>query len=78
MSYTDELLAKYGTQYSGFEHSYKEECEKLDIAVALTVLRKEEGLSQKQLAELAHKPQSTIARIENGTLNPSYRVSVTD
>jgi DNA-binding XRE family transcriptional regulator len=74
MSYTDELIAKYSKQDPDFEHSYKEECEKLDIAVALTALRKEEGLSQKQLAELVHKPQSTIARIENGTLNPSYQV----
>lgn len=74
MSYTDELIAKYNKQDVAFEKDYAAECEKLDIAVALTKLREEEGLSQKQLAELVHKPQSTIARIENGTLNPSYQV----
>jgi transcriptional regulator with XRE-family HTH domain len=54
--------------------AFRDECDRLDIAVTLMKLREQEGLTQKQLAERVHKPQSTIARIESGTLNPSYRL----
>ena len=37
----------------------------------LTQLRKEKGLSQKQLAEDLGVTQATIARYENGTRQPS-------
>jgi len=33
-----------------------------------------EGLTQRQLAERVGKPQSTIARIENGNMNVSYGI----
>ena len=36
-------------------------------------LRKAEGLAQRQLAEKVHKPQSTIARIENGRINVTFK-----
>jgi predicted transcriptional regulator len=37
-------------------------------------IRKVVGLTQKQLAQRAGISQSMIAKIENGTLNPSYNV----
>jgi transcriptional regulator with XRE-family HTH domain len=37
-------------------------------------LREEEGLTQRQLAEVSGKPQSTIARIENGSMNASLGI----
>ena len=74
MSKMTELADKMCEESSEFALAYKSECERLDIAVALMKLRESEGLTQRELAELAHKPQSTIARIENGTLNPSYNV----
>ncbi|OJG66191.1 hypothetical protein RV09_GL001040 [Enterococcus moraviensis] len=37
-------------------------------------LRKELGYTQRELAEKVGKPQSTIARIENGTVNVSFKV----
>jgi transcriptional regulator with XRE-family HTH domain len=37
-------------------------------------LRDAEGLTQRQLAEKVGKPQSTIARIENGNMNASFKV----
>ncbi|OJG74703.1 hypothetical protein RV10_GL004691 [Enterococcus pallens] len=40
----------------------------------MTQLRSELGLSQRELAERVGKPQSTIARIENGSMNPSFSV----
>ncbi|MCC4380074.1 helix-turn-helix domain-containing protein, partial [Limosilactobacillus reuteri] len=35
-------------------------------AIALTKVRKESGLSQRDLATVSDVPQSTIARIESG------------
>lgn len=40
----------------------------------LKVARSRAGVSQRQLAELADMPQSTIARIESGTRQPSLPV----
>jgi transcriptional regulator with XRE-family HTH domain len=37
----------------------------------LRIARVRVGLSQRELAEAAHVPQSTIARIESGTRQPS-------
>jgi DNA-binding XRE family transcriptional regulator len=74
MSYIDDRIKKDCESSPEFRQAFEDESERLDIAVALMGLRESEGLTQKQLAELAHKPQSTIARIENGTLNPSYKV----
>ena len=74
MSYIDELVDREARSDPRFAEDLSAECEKLDIAVALAQMRKEEGLTQKELAQRAHKPQSTIARIENGTLNPSVQL----
>ena len=53
---------------------YLEEHEKLkpefEVVRAMLDARKEAGLTQKQLAELMGKPQSTVARLESGTHNP--------
>ncbi|MCC4380081.1 helix-turn-helix domain-containing protein, partial [Limosilactobacillus reuteri] len=38
---------------------------KLESAIALTKVRKESGLSQRDLATVSDVPQSTIARIES-------------
>lgn len=74
MSYIDQLIEENCVNDQDFAEAFTEESERLDVAVALMQMRKEEGLTQKQLAERANKPQSTIARIENGTLNPSLKV----
>lgn len=39
-------------------------------------LRKERGLSQEKLAELASMHENHVRRIEGGTANPSYVVLV--
>ena len=74
MSYIDDLIKKECAENPEFEKEFKKEQERLDVAVALVKLREETGLTQQQLADLANKPQSTIARIENGTINPSFRL----
>jgi transcriptional regulator with XRE-family HTH domain len=40
----------------------------------LRIARARAGLSQRELAAAAHVPQSTIARIESGTRQPSLPV----
>lgn len=49
-----------------FKKEFENETTKLESAVALTKVRKESGLSQRDLASVSNVPQSTIARIESG------------
>lgn len=49
-----------------FRTEFEAESTKLESAVALTKLRKQNGLSQRELAHISNVPQSTIARIERG------------
>lgn len=59
----DDYLAEQ-LKDDDFKQGFLKEKKKLDSAVALMLARKEAGYSQRELAELAHVPQSTIARIE--------------
>ena len=52
-----------------FKRKVDEENKRLDAAIAVHSLREELGLSQRDLAKLVNKPQSTIARIELGSTN---------
>lgn len=49
-----------------FKQEFDNETTKLASAIALTKIRKESGLSQRDLAVSSNVPQSTIARIESG------------
>ncbi len=49
-----------------FKKEFGNETTKLESAIALTKVRKESGLSQRDLATVSDVPQSTIARIESG------------
>ncbi|MBT1145082.1 helix-turn-helix transcriptional regulator [Lactiplantibacillus argentoratensis] len=46
----------------------------LEVAVKVRDLRENMGMSQRAFANLIGKPQSTIARIENGSMNASTKV----
>ena len=74
MSKIDEIIASEKTDDPIFAREFDKECERQTVAVALMKLRESEGLSQRQLAEIVGKPQSTIARIEKGTINVSFGV----
>lgn len=74
MSSIDELIKKKKAESATFAAEYEKESQRLEVAIALTQLRKELGLSQRELAEKVGKPQSTIARIENGSMNPSFTI----
>ncbi|NLR10489.1 MULTISPECIES: helix-turn-helix domain-containing protein [Lactobacillaceae] len=45
-----------------------------EVALAVRELRQSTGLSQHRFAKLVGKPQSTIIRIEAGSMNASVRV----
>lgn len=53
-------------QDPNFREGYQAEKAILESALALATARSKAGLTQRQLAELSHVPQSTIARIERG------------
>lgn len=74
MTTIDNLIEKKKKDNTTFAKEYKLESQRLEIAVALAQLRKELGFTQRELAEKVGKPQSTIARIENGTVNVSFKV----
>lgn len=46
--------------------------EQLKASVLLREMREREGYSQRELARKVGKPQSTIARIENGSMNVTF------
>jgi predicted transcriptional regulator len=70
----DKLIKRKMAESDEFAKEYGKENERLRVAVALMELRESEGLTQRQLAEKVGKPQSTIARIENGNMNVSYGI----
>ena len=59
MSSIDELIKKKKAESATFAAEYEKESQRLEVAIALTQLRKELGLSQRELAEKVGKPQST-------------------
>ena len=69
-----ELIEQKNRDIPGFKEEFDKELESLDIAVALMKFREELGLTQREVAEIVGKPQSTIARIENGNMNPSFNL----
>ena len=74
MTSIDNLINQKKTESVTFTKEYELESQRLEVAIALAQLRKELGLTQRELAEKVGKPQSTIARIENGTVNASFKV----
>lgn len=51
---------------NSFNEGYQAEKVILESALAVANARSKAGLTQRQLSELSHVPQSTIARIERG------------
>ena len=64
----NELYKKYASDPE-LKKGVEKERKRLDAAVTLMQLREKEGLTQRELAIKAGKPQSTIARIESGSVN---------
>lgn len=64
-SFTDHLDAQYGKKGTDKCNKYEEEFEAFKLGVMLQELRKEQGLTQEQLAEKCGTTKTYISRIEN-------------
>lgn len=65
-----EELTKNNSQLKEYADQYGRQ---LEAAVAVTELRKNARISQRDLAEKAGVSKSTITRIEKGNMNPSLK-----
>ncbi|WEV43547.1 helix-turn-helix transcriptional regulator [Lactobacillus sp. ESL0684] len=73
MDQTDKLIQRMAAKDPTFMDGFKEECRKLDASVLVTQLRQSQKMSQETLAKKAKVSKSTIARIENGNMNPTLK-----
>jgi HTH-type transcriptional regulator/antitoxin HipB len=64
-SFTDHLDAQYGKRGLATREKYEEEFESFKLGVMLQELRKEQGLTQEQLAAKCGTTKTYISRIEN-------------
>lgn len=69
----DDYIQTRKATSSAFAQAYDQAEVDLEIAVAVKNLRDSLGLSQRAFAELIDKPQSTVARIEAGTVTASNK-----
>lgn len=74
MTWIDQYIADRSQTDPEFATAVKQDSQRLDAAVAVRGLREQLDLSQRQFAELVGKPQSTIARIESGSMNASMKL----
>lgn len=74
MSKIDAYVTKRSKNNPDFAKLVEQENINLEVAVKVRDLRENMGMSQRAFASLIGKPQSTIARIENGSMNASTRV----
>ncbi|WP_049150214.1 helix-turn-helix domain-containing protein [Lactobacillus gasseri] len=74
MSKVDEYVAERSKNNPDFANLVEQENINLEVAVKVRDLRENMGMSQREFASLIGKPQSTIARIENGSMNASTKV----
>ena len=74
MSKIDEYIAERSKNNPDFAKIVEQENINLEVAVKVRDLRENMGMSQREFASLIGKPQSTIARIENGSMNASTKV----
>ena len=74
MSKLDAYVAECSINNPEFAQIVEQENIKLEVAVKVRDLRENMGLSQREFASLIGKPQSTIARIENGSMNASTKI----
>ncbi|MFT8900888.1 helix-turn-helix domain-containing protein [Liquorilactobacillus nagelii] len=74
MSKIDEYVAERSKNNPDFAKLVEQENINLEVAVKVRALRESMGMSQREFADLIGKPQSTIARIENGSMNASTKI----
>lgn len=73
MSMISNLIKNDIERNPRLKRAYQDQDEALEFAMTVVNLRDELGWSQRKLAEELGKPQSTIARIENGDIKPNLK-----
>jgi len=71
MGFIDDYIKNRSAKEPEFAKAIQKESANLEAAVAVRELRDSLKMSQRNFAKLVGKPQSTIARIENGAMNVS-------
>lgn len=74
MNKLDVYISERSKNNPEFAQIVEQENINLEVAVKVHDLRENMGLSQREFASLMGKPQSTIARIENGSMNASTKM----
>jgi len=69
-----EALQPIGPDNEQLDQLTRHHVDNPEVALAVRHLRQETALSQHKFAKLVGKPQSTIARIEAGSMNVSVKV----
>lgn len=69
MSFIDEFKKKDIAKHPKLAKEYEQQSLNLDAAVMIRDMRDDLGMTQKEFAQYVHKPQSTIGRIEAGSMN---------
>jgi len=64
-SFSEHLDKQYGKRGAETREQYEEEFEAFKLGVMIQELRKEQGLTQEQLAEKCGTTKTYISRIEN-------------
>lgn len=64
-SFSEHLDKQYGKRGTEAREQYEEEFEAFKLGVMIQELRKEQGLTQEQLAEKCGTTKTYISRIEN-------------
>ena len=64
-SFADHLVQQYGKRGTKKREKFEEEFEAFKLGVMLQELRKEQGLTQEQVAEKCGTTKTYISRIEN-------------
>ena len=65
-SFADHLDEQYGKRGTETREKYEQGFESFKLGVMIQELRKEQGLTQEQLAEKCGTTKTYISRIENG------------
>lgn len=74
MSKLDEYVTERSRNNPNFAQIVEQENINLEVALKVRDLRENLNMSQRNFAKLVGKPQSTIARIENGSMNASTKI----
>lgn len=72
MSQIEEYIKNRSAVDEEFRIACEEEDRRLDLQDLIYNLRKQSGLNQTDFAKKVNTSRSTIARIENGTMEPSF------